>query len=178
MASNNINTVLTNKFSLFLLAALGLLLMQCRKEQTAPPAETDQLLFAKAKLLTSFTYYKANDSIYKSSPQSAHVAYFRVRFNAIAQAALTDGGKLPMGGSFPTGSLIVKELHQDSLGNSPSGYAIMEKLPNDTTQAETWVWAEYNLSGTGYTINKKGAICTGCHSMNDRDKVRLFNLFP
>ena len=167
-----------NKLYILLLPVLCLILMQCQKEHTSQPAETDQGIFTKATAVSGFTYYKGNDSVYKSSPQSAHVAYFRVRFNAVAQAALTDGGKLPNGASFPTGSLIVKELHQDSLGTSPSGYAIMEKLPNDTNQAETWVWAEYNLSGTGYTINKKGAICTSCHSMDQRDKVRLFNLFP
>ena len=166
------------KIYTLLFITLSIFLIQCRKEQSVKVAESDISIFNKASSLNGFTYYKGNDSVYKSSPQSAHVAYFRVRFNTIAKAALSDNGRLPAGSPFPTGSLIVKELHQDSLGNSPSGYAIMEKLPNDTNQAETWVWAEYNLTGTGYTINKKGAICTGCHSTNDRDKVRLFNLFP
>ena len=150
----------------------------CHKETTQPVYETDQALFAKATSLNGFTYYKNSDSIYRSSPQSAHVAYFRVRFNAIAQSALNDSGKLPVGTHFPVGSIIVKELHPDSLGLTPAGYAIMEKQPSDTNQNESWLWAEYNHTGSGNTINNKGAICTSCHSINDRDKIRLFNLFP
>lgn len=157
---------------------ISLLLVQCHKEKAIANAETDTALFAKAQLLSGFTYYKGTDSIYRSSPQSAHKAFFRVRFNAIAQAALTDHGKLPVGASFPEGSLIVKELQNDSLGTQPAGYAIMEKLAADTNQQQGWVWAEYNLTGTGYTVGQKGGICTSCHNMNVRDDVRLFNLFP
>jgi len=160
-----------------LIVAINLLLMQCHKDNTIT-SEIDTALFAKAQSLNGFTYYKGTDSIYASSPQSAHKAFFRVRFNATAQAALTDNGKLPAGASFPEGSLIVKELHNDSLGTQLAGYAVMEKLATDTNQQHGWVWAEYKLNGTGYTLSQKGGICTSCHSTNSRDDVRLFNLFP
>ncbi|MCW3127247.1 MAG: hypothetical protein JWO03_2905 [Bacteroidetes bacterium] len=156
---------------------VSLSLIECSK--TAPkPEETDAGIFAKSVTKEGFTYYKSDSTIHRSSPQSAHSGFFRVRFNLIAYAALTDNGKLPAGGSFPVHSLVVKELHDDSTGNNPHGYAIMEKLPDDTSAAGGWVWAEYGLTGTGYTINNKGAICTSCHSTNSRDKVRVFDLFP
>ncbi|MBS1686122.1 MAG: cytochrome P460 family protein [Bacteroidetes bacterium] len=154
-----------------------LFLVECRKDTTPPAPETDAALFARATS-GGYTYYKGDASVHHSSPQSAHGGFFRVRFNAIAQAALTDQGKLPTGATFPNGSIIVKELHNDSTGTQLHGYAIMEKLPSDTSQADGWIWAEVNTSGAGYTINNKGAICTGCHSIDDRDHVRLFDLFP
>lgn len=166
-----------NKLSVALLFALLLSLTQCRKDTTQPAPETDATLFAKATA-GGYTYYKSDPAVYHSSPQSAHGGFFRVRFNSIAQAVLTDQGKLPVGGSFPTGSIIVKELHGDTTGSNIGVYAIMEKLPDDTSQADGWIWAEVNTSGAGYTINNKGAICTGCHSVGDRDKVRVFDLFP
>lgn len=116
--------------------------------------------------------------IYHASAPSAHHGYIRVRFNSIALSALTDGGKLPVGGTFPTGSLVVKELHADSLGTGLFGYAIMEKLPTDSNQANGWVWGEYNLSMAGTSVNTKGTQCTGCHSVDDRDMARVFDLFP
>lgn len=161
-----------------LLLAVSLFVVQCRKEKTPAGPETDAALFAKAQSLNGFAYYQDNSQIHRSSPQSAHKAFFRVRFNVIAQAALTDSGKLPQGGVFPAGSLIVKELQNDSLGTQPAGFAVMEKLPGDINQQQGWVWAEYKLNGSGYVISEKGAICTGCHSNNGRDDVRVFNLFP
>lgn len=144
-----------------------------------PGGETDATLLAKASASSGFTYYKNDSSVIRSSPQSAHAGYFRVKFNSIALAALSDYGKLPSTATFPNGSLVVKELHTDSTANSIIGYAVMEKIPTDTNASEGWVWGEYVLSGAGgYKVNGKGAICTGCHSMNDRDKVRVFNLFP
>lgn len=154
-----------------------LALIQCSKRASPAAPETDASLFAKATA-PHFTYYKNDTLVHHSSPRSAHGGFFRVRFNAIALSALTDQGKLPIGGTFPDGSVIVKELHNDSTGTQLHAYAIMEKLPSDTSQADGWVWAEVNTAGTGYGINKKGAICTGCHSVDDRDHVRVFDLFP
>ena len=161
---------------LFMVGLAGLL-MQCKKDSVAA-METDQALLAKASKVGGMYYYKNDTTIHRSSPQSAHAGYFRVRFNSIARTALTDGGKLPAGSYFPEGSLVVKELHNDSSGNNMIGYAVIEKLPSDTSASEGWVWAEYVTNSNGYKIGGKGAICISCHSMNDRDNIRVFNLFP
>lgn len=169
-----------NTLACLLLFMLLIFLSQCHKDHNdAAPAEpeTDAALFAKATA-GGYTYYKGDTSVHHSSPQSAHGGFFRVRFNAIAQSALTDHGKLPAGATFRTGSVIVKELHNDSTGGQLHGFAIMEKLPSDTYQADGWIWSEVNTAGVGYQIHNKGASCTGCHSVDDRDHVRLFDLFP
>lgn len=152
-------------------------LTQCSKKSSPSAPETDAALFAKATA-PGFRYYRDDTTVHHTTPQSAHGGYFRVRFNAIALSALTDHGKLPPGGSFPDGALVVKELHNDSTGTQLHGYAIMEKMPSDTSQADGWIWAEVNTAGIGYQIHNKGAGCTGCHSIDDRDHVRLFDLFP
>ena len=113
---------------LFFMLCAGLL-MQCKKEATG----LDKELLDRSKATTGFTYYKNDNTIKASSPQSAHNAFFRVRFNAIAQAALTDNGKLPVDSVFPEGSLIVKELY-DTQNGALKILAVSEKA----ISAATW----------------------------------------
>ena len=173
-------------FVITILLSLFVLFSECAKHKAAVntvPAtqspETDSALLAKAASLTGY-YYKNNDTIFPSAPASAHKAFFRVRFNDIAKNALTDNGKLPVGTTFPSGSLIVKELHDNAAGTALKGYAIMEKLPADPNAGGQWVWAEYVSTTTpsGILIAGKGSECISCHSSGDRDKLRLFDLFP
>jgi hypothetical protein len=160
--------------TMFILVSLVISLSQCKKL-----TEEDRALFDKSKTTTGFTYYKGDDTILPSSPQSAHNAFFRVRFNATAQAALTDNGKLPAGGAFPDGSLIVKELYDSQTGGLAL-LAIMEKATGNSSAGANWLWAEYKPDGKlGYSVSKKGSGCTGCHSTTGhRDYMRLFELFP
>lgn len=154
--------------------AMGFFLSQCKKT-----TETDTALFDKSKSVTGFSYYKNSDSIHVSSSPSAHNPYFRVRFNSIAEAALTDNGKLPVGGSFPDGSLIVKELY-DSPGGSLQLLAVMEKASANSASGNGYLWAEFEPDGkAAFSTSKKGNGCISCHSATgNRDLVRLFELFP
>lgn len=137
---------------------------------------TDSLLFAKSTE-PGFTWYRQNDSIKRSSTASAHSKYFRVRFNAIAQTALTDNGRLPQGSSFPQGSLVVKELY-DTTTTPLKLVAIMYKDSTHSLAVNGWVWLELKGDGGMYiSATEKGAQCIGCHSVNSRDKVRVFDLF-
>lgn len=138
--------------------------------------DTDSLLFAKSKE-AGFVWYQQNDSIMRSSAPSAHSKYFRVRFNSIAYASLTDNGRLPKGVKFPQGSLVVKELY-DSATAPLKLIAIMYKDTAHNLAANGWVWLELKGDGGKYiSATEKGAQCTGCHSVNSRDEVRLFDLF-
>ncbi len=163
-------TVLTFFAALLLVVFLS----QCKKK----PTEADKMLFDKSKVTTGFTYYQNNSSVMASSPQSAHNPFFRVRFNAVAWAALTDSGRLPAGGSFPEGSLIVKELY-DSQTGSLKLLAAMEKSTGNSLAGANWLWGEYKDDGSlGYSVSEKGSGCTGCHaSTGNRDYARLFELF-
>lgn len=154
--------------------ALSFILTQCKKT-----TETDTALYDRSKSASGFTYYKNSDSIRVSSSPSAHNPYFRVRFNSIAQAALTDNGKLPAGGSFPDGSLIVKELY-DAPGGSLQLLAIMEKTSSNSASGNGYLWAEFDQDGKAvFSTSKKGNGCISCHSNSgNRDLARLFELFP
>src|SRR5687768_7984622 len=92
-------------------------------EQVAGP---DLELYNEATATTGFTYYQDNPIIRASSGASGHLGYMRVRFNTIAQSVLGLDGRLPVGSSFPNGSLIVKELYDNASG-SIQLYAVMKK---------------------------------------------------
>lgn len=157
-------------------------LASCKNEEQQTPQplplqlNTDSLLYAKSKEAGSFNWYRQNDSIQRSSPQSPHSKYFRVRFNNIAQGALTESGRLPQNGSFPQGSLIVKELYDSS--TAPLKFlAILYKDQSAKEQANGWVWLEIKGNGDQYiSSSEKGAQCVSCHS-SGRDHIRLFDLF-
>lgn len=177
----------SKKLIILPLIILCILLAQCKQDTPEPDntaggteAITDQELYDRSIVTAGYNYYKDNDDIIESSPESAHRAFFRVRFNSTASAALTSNGMLPEGETFPEGSLIVKELHRMQDGSDMEGIAVMIKRPDDPNAAANgWVWAEY-FSGAsdGFLVSTKGASCTGCHSTDSRDMVRLFNLFP
>ena len=169
-------------------ACIGMLLVSvlvfssCKNEEQQNPQftnvqlNTDSLLYAKSKESASFNWYLQNDSIKRSSPQSPHSKYFRVRFNNTALAALTDNGRLPQNGSFPQGSLIIKELY-DSATAPLKFLAVMYKNREAKEQASGWVWLEIKGSGDQYiSTSEKGVQCVGCHSAG-RDQVRIFDLF-
>jgi hypothetical protein len=156
------------------LVSSTVMLTHCKKEVTG----ADKTLFEKSNTTTGFTFYKNDNSILPTSNQGGHNKPFRVRFNAIAQAALTDNGKLPAGGSFPEGSLIVKEVY-DANGNSVQILAVMEKATTNSSASAGWLWAEYSPDGKEIiSVADKGQACISCHSIDSRDKLRLFNLFP
>ncbi len=159
-----------------------LFVVSCKNEEQQSPQpspvllNTDSVLYAKSKEGSTFNWYLQNDSIKRSSPQSPHSKYFRVRFNSIALAALTDNGRLPQNGSFPQGSLIIKELY-DSATAPLKFLAILYKDQSAREQANGWVWLEIKGNGEQYiSSSEKGAQCVSCHSTG-RDQVRLFDLF-
>jgi len=157
--------------------SINIVLHSCKKDDDAP-TDLDVELYNESKDAVGFTYYKTDSAIIPSSVASGHPGFFRVRFNAVAQAALTDNGKLPQGESFPNGTLIVKELYESQTG-ALNLLAIMKKDPSNEYSKDGWVWAELRADGGNYISAKdKGDACVSCHSINHRDKTRLFDIFP
>jgi hypothetical protein len=97
-------------FACCLLFALHI--SSCKKENT----NIDATLYNEIKSVGGFIYYKGDNTVLQSSTASAHTPYFRVRYNSTAYAALTDNGKLPVGATFPDGSVVVKELYTSLTG--------------------------------------------------------------
>ncbi len=153
---------------LFLAVTLGLIF--CTKKQGTNPS----LAFNDASLLDSckqsnYVYYKNDPSTLLSGAAGPH-GTFKLRFNAIAYAALTENGKLPLGKKFPEGSLLVKDVYS---GGVLDLYAFMYK------KSGSWLWAEIKPSGQVlYSVTKNPGVCTGCHSQNgNRDLAVSFNFY-
>ena len=137
-------------------------------------AATDKILFNEARA-TDLIYYLNTPDITAPAGQSPH-GDFRVRFNSIAAAALdTITGELPVGATFPEGSLIVKDVYESG---SLSLYAIMKKATHDPLAGASWLWAEVHTDGAVvFSASKKGDGCISCHSSGDhRDLVRVVDL--
>lgn len=149
---------------------VSLVLIYCTKKQGTNPS----LAFNDAALLDSckqsnYRYYK-NDSATLLSGAAGPHGTFKLRFNAIASAALTDNGKLPLGKVFPEGSMLIKDVYS---GGAVSLYAFMYK------KAGSWLWAEVKPSGQVlYSVAKNPGVCTGCHSQSgNRDLAVSFNFY-
>jgi hypothetical protein len=141
----------------------------CRKDKLNV---TDKPLYEEISQ-SGFTYFQ-NGSLLSGVSPSPHGA-FKLKFNAIASAALDSTDRLPKGNKFPTGAVLVKEVYENGVLRL---YVVMKKDPSNQNQGTEWLWAEYNTDGSvDYSINKKGQDCIGCHSggMN-RDLTRTFDL--
>lgn len=149
---------------------LVLVLVFCTKKQGKNPA----LAYTDSALLDSCNaenlyYYKDDPTLVLSGKAGPH-GTFKLRFNSIAYKALTDNGNLPQNGSFPEGSLIVKDIYQ---GGSVSLYALMYK------KSGSWLWAEIEPGGSvHYSVNKNPSTCTGCHGQpGNRDLALTFHFY-
>ncbi len=156
-------------YCLWAIPIVFLLLLACTKRQGKNPtlAFTDKALLDSCQQMHD--YYKNDPGLLLSGSAGPH-GTFKLRFNSIAKSALTDQGKLPANGSFPEGSLIIKDVYQ---GGKISLYALMYK------RTGSWLWAEIEPGGSvHYSVNKNPSVCTGCHSQpGNRDLVVSFNFY-
>lgn len=119
-------------------------------------------------------FYQNNDAVLSASGNSPHGS-FKLLFNQTAWDALDSTGKLPVGGSFPEGSLIVKDIIK---GGSTDLYAVMLKNPGSSLSNLGWVWNEFKPDGSVVIgASDKGDACVGCHRGNtNRDFTNSFDL--
>ena len=145
-------------------------IQSCKKDKV--DTDADNALYSEITA-GAYTYYQSGTLLSGVSP-SPHGS-FKLRFNAIALAALDTTGELPSGSSFPTGSIIVKEIFGGSTINL---YAVMKKDPLNGNAGSGWVWAEFNTDGSSvFSTGKKGDGCISCHNGSpNRDLTRTFDL--
>jgi hypothetical protein len=157
-------------FSLHTILIAIIFFSSCKKDKT--DTDTDEALYNEVKA-SGYTYYQGGN-ILAGAPASPH-GNFKLRFNSVAQTVLDSTGELPAGVSFPTGSMIVKEVYD---GSSLHLFAVMKKDPSNTNAAGGWLWAELNTDGsTNFSTGKKGDGCISCHSNSpNRDLTRTFDL--
>lgn len=148
----------------------------CSKEKEA--TGTDKELFEMAKETSGFTWFKNSSAYLSKSSGSAHPqSLLRTRYNAIAASQLDSAGKILPSATFPEGSLVVKELLDNS--STLDRYAILYKKPGSSdADANGWVWGYINADGTvAEPASEKGASCIGCHSQADNIDYMLMNKF-
>lgn len=160
---------------LVIITSLILITLQsCKKDKEEEPKITniDPEIYSNATA-SGYVFYQNGDLLSGVSP-SPHGA-FKLRFNSIAAAALDSTGELPSGNTFPSGSIIVKDIYS---GSTLTTYAVMKKDPSNEFSGNGWVWAEYKPDGTVlFTTANKGNGCISCHSGTpNRDLTRTFDL--
>lgn len=162
------------KITFILLFGIIALLQSCKKDNESTSTDTE--LFNEISSTSGYTFYVGTPGITAGKGNSPH-GFERVRFNSIAQAALDSSGKLPSGASFPTGSIIVKDIYPSASG-SINLFAVMKKDPSNSSSGSGYLWAEYNPDGSvAFSTSKKGDGCIGCHSgSSNRDLIRIFDL--
>ena len=158
---------------LVLFLSFILISQSCKKDTTSPA--DDAALFTLVGQ-SGYTYYVGTPGITAATGNSPH-SFERVRFNAIATAVLDSTGKLPAGNSFPTGSVIIKEIYTSATG-SINLYSIMKKDPSSSVSGNGYQWAEFKPDGSAvFSTGKKGDGCISCHSGSaNRDLIRTFDL--
>ncbi|HMG16222.1 MAG TPA: cytochrome P460 family protein [Saprospiraceae bacterium] len=146
----------------------------CKKDDNTQT--DDQKLLAEAT--AGLTVWPRTTSVTDPAGNSIH-GPFQIWMNATALAALDGSGNLPVGASFPTGSLIVKSIHDTKTGPVTS-YVVMKKDPSNANAGSGWVWADYKIGGeVNHSISEKGGLggCVSCHGgSTNRDLVRSFDL--
>lgn len=169
------SVTLMNFFALFIV-----LVYSCKKETTEinPSINTDKILYDLSKSNTGFVWYKNSDVLLNKSSGTGHFqALLRTRYNAVASTQLDASGKVKTGSIFPEGSLIVKELYDNS--TTLSRYAILYKK-SDSPDADPrgWVWGYINANGSvADAASNKGRTCISCHSQNGNIDYMLMNKF-
>ncbi|MDZ4663286.1 MAG: cytochrome P460 family protein [Bacteroidota bacterium] len=153
--------------TLFLLTTISLAIFSCKKKKT------NEAMYEEASS-GSLSFYKGKDTLWDPKGGSPH-GFFKLKFNQTALNALGADGKLPLGQTFPDGSLIVKEIYTN---NALSLYAVMRKDPKSKFASNKWVWAEYEPNGKVVIgVNKEGKDCVSCHTGgNPRDLTLSFDL--
>lgn len=157
-----------------LICFLPILLIAALINCTKKVGKNTALAYSDAAILDSCAqqnkvYYKNDPATLLSGAAGPH-GNFKLRFNKIANAALTDNGKLPVNKSMPNGSLIVKDVYT---GGSVDLYAFMYKVSG------SWLWGEIKTNGQVlYSVNKNPGVCISCHSQaGNRDLVVSFNFY-
>lgn len=152
-----------------------LFISSCKEDATDNPDSEIGRLYAEVND-NSFVYYKNEDKILSPKGSSPH-GDFKLRFNNIALSSLDSTGKLPDGGKFKEGAIVLKEIIE---GGKVSDYIVMKKAETHVNAKNSWLW--YGFTKDGKVRNDpadKGKDCAGCHSAgSSRDHTLTFTLHP
>jgi hypothetical protein len=164
-----------NKLLFLLFPIIVLSIISCKKSKVAG---IDGELYEMAQETSGFTWYKNSSALLDKSSGSGHPQEFlRTRYNSIAATQLESNGKIMAGAIFPEGSLIVKELFENS--TKLDRYAILYKdTDNEAADDNGWVWGYINENGNvSVSASTKGTQCISCHTQADNIDYMLMNKY-
>lgn len=158
-----------------ILLGLIFILPSCKND---PPDGIDSEMYELGRSDNGFTWYKNSSAqLTSNSDFSGHSeSKQRTRFNSVAATMLDADFKVMEGITFPEGSLIVKELYNNS-GNLRT-YAMLYKRP-DLPEADDagWVWGYFNeKGGIRAPASEQGSQCRGCHNQQGSIDYTLINI--
>jgi hypothetical protein len=169
------------KYIVTIVFALAIVLYACTKDVGMLPQAvqlSDSTLFKMATTTTPYSYKAGTgDTTFTSSNSVTFGAHptdvYSLRANKKAKDAMTASGKLPVNGTFPDSTLLVKKLYTSFPGQVDQ-YAVMYKINSG------WIWAKYDANGGVLQSFKADASsCVGCHPASGtgvRDHVNTFDL--
>ncbi len=166
----------TSKYIPFLIPAIALLIVgACKKRESK---NADKELYNIAKSCEGYTWFKNDRALLNKSSGSGHPQPFLVtRYNSIAAGQLTADAQIKAGASFPEGSVVVKELYENS--GKLKRYAILYKKPSHPfADNNGWVWGYINADGSSAEpSSNKGKACIGCHTQTGNIDYMLMNKY-
>ncbi|MBP7003777.1 cytochrome P460 family protein [Amaricoccus sp.] len=84
--------------------------------------------------------------------------FVRSYMNDVAVAAIAS-----FDGSFPDGTILVKEQYEDAEGKVSTGHTVMLKIDGYDSAHGDWYWVAYDAKGETTTHNGMAPYCSNCH---------------
>lgn len=166
------------KFNTKLLSLIAFVaLISCTSKKQEGVLVSDESIWSIARTVSSFSYLHNRTDTLVADPATngSHGNFVRIRFNQKAISAMNDSLSGLSKTFFPNGSLILKEIYDQS-GGSLLEYAVMYKSPEAANSGSGWIWVEFNPNGiVEYSGIRKGDQCISCHARgNNADLVQTF----
>lgn len=159
-----------------LLSATIAIMVSCKHEENGDNTDADLLEIARNT--DGYVWYKEDDMLLPRSAGSGHSqAFLRTRFSPIAATVLDTNGKVLPDTTFPNGSVIVKELYENT--TTLSLYALLYKKPDHPyADASGWVWGYVKPNGdVQVSARERGAPCRSCHGQSGNIDLSLMNAY-
>ncbi len=139
------------------LAALATALAGCTGDESSQDRELYDQAIAGDEYKSWSQFPGASPDLLPSGQHNGD--FVRSYMNDVAVAAIAD-----FDGSFPDGTILVKEQYEDAGGTVKSGHTVMLKLDGFDSAHGDWYWVAYNAKGETTAHNGKAEYCSGCHT--------------
>lgn len=139
------------------LAVLALALPACGEEEDAQARDLYDEAIAGDVYKSWSQFPGASPDLIKSGLHNGD--FVRSYMNDVALAAIAD-----FKGSFPDGSIFVKEQYADAEGTVKTGHTVMLKLDGYDSAHGDWYWVAYDAKGQTTTHHGMAPYCYDCHA--------------